>query len=262
MRTTPVTGSASVSPADEPVDGVGHGLARPGRAAAERGELPAVGALDQEAPAEGAFQRGDVAGDGGVVDAERLRRRRVPAGAGDLQQHQELVGDLAGRRVVAGWHAVTLPTRGRVCIRAHVRLPTCVIAAHTASGNTRASHTWRASAMPGRRMLGVSVDTKEQHVCTAEHWSAGRPVADQAHRRRLDGRHGRRVVRLLPLRDRVRARVQQGPHARDGQRVRRDHRGVRDLRRGLPRPPARRRRLRPHRRQGSGASTPCSSRSC
>jgi hypothetical protein len=102
MRTTPVIGSASVSPPDEPVHGVRHGLARPGRAAAQRRELPAVRALGQEAAAEGALQRRDVAGDGGVVDAQRLRRGRVPAGAGDRQQHQELVGHLAGRRVVAG----------------------------------------------------------------------------------------------------------------------------------------------------------------
>ena len=74
-------------------------------------------------------------------------------------------------------------------------------------------------------------------------------IRSSPRRHGLDGRHGRRVVRVLPLRHRGDAGLQQDHVPAVGRPADPDHRRIRHLRRRLRRPPARRHRLRPLRRQ-------------
>ncbi len=67
-------------------------LGGPDDALAERGQRPPVGSSSEHAPAERAFERLDPARHRGVVDAEAASRGREAARAGDLEQHEEVVG--------------------------------------------------------------------------------------------------------------------------------------------------------------------------
>ena len=84
---------------------------------------------------------------------------------------------------------------------------------------------------------------------TTEHRPTGAAVQSATRRHGFDGRHRRRVVRVLPLRHGGDARLQQDHVPAVGRPLCADHRGLRHLRRRLPRTSARRHRLRPLRRQ-------------
>ena len=75
-----------------PLDALGGGE----RLLAERREHPARGAACEHPPAERLLEGVDAPGDRRVVEAEPCRGGRVPAVAGDREEHEEVVG--IGRR--------------------------------------------------------------------------------------------------------------------------------------------------------------------
>src|SRR5690606_11642908 len=107
---------------DEPPDGVRDGLGGARRPLAEGGQLPPVGAADEDPVAEAAFQGRDRPRHRGVRDPELGARGGVPAGARDGEQDEQVVG---GRRR----HASTVD--GCAC-------------AHTGCASTSVARTSRA----------------------------------------------------------------------------------------------------------------------
>ena len=69
-----------------------HPLGHLDRLGAQVRELPAAGRAGQHPPAQRLFQRGNPAGHGGVVQPKGLRRRRELRGAGDRQEHEQVIG--------------------------------------------------------------------------------------------------------------------------------------------------------------------------
>ena len=209
-------------------------------------------------PFYGPFQIADMAGLDTYVSVYETLERDVgpefapPGGAARARRRRPARGqERRGLRDVLRRRARQAPARARPPLRRAVE---------AARGNRRFTRTRRTGLTfarhvpPGKQSVrenlhaaGRGAPMTDSATVTRE--DAGKEVPVKQARDREHDRDHHRGLRLRPLRDGRRARLRQAllPRRRSGHR---HAGGVRDVRRRLPRPPRRRRDLRPLRRQG------------